>query len=106
MICCTLSWNLHHYIFVTLLVLVQIVTHFVHDCLLLKACPETRWHCKFSSLHLLLDQSFTLGKHCAFECDSNYFTNLFRVDCDFVNLAIVNLRVVANQVDIGEQLLY
>ena len=65
--------------------------------------PDLGWSCQFASLlDLLLHQLVTFGEHSLLQFDSDELTELFGIQADIVVLSIVNLRIVAYQVDITQ----
>lgn len=88
------------------MVIVQVIPHLVHDCLLLEAGTHPRGYRQLAGLgELLLHESVTFGEHGLFQLDTDYFAQLFRIEGNIMILAIVNLCVVADQIDVRQQLL-
>ena len=88
------------------MVIVQVISHLIHDSLLLKAGAHPRGYRQLAGLgELLLHESVTFGKHGLFQLDTDYFAQLFRIEGNIMILTIVNLCVVADQIDVRQQLL-
>ena len=76
------------------------------NCLLLfleVSCPDARWTRELSRLlNLLLHQLVTLSEHCLFQFDSDDLTELLGVETDVMVLTVVNLGIVADEVDVAQ----
>ena len=105
-------FNLHQIgpVFAFLLYLLQtLLLSLLELCLLVSSHflevgrPGLGWSCQFASLlDLLLHQLVTFGEHSLLQFDSDDLAELFGIQADIMMLSIVNLRIVANQVDIAQ----
>ena len=83
------------------MIIVQVIPYLVHDSLLLEAGAHPRGHGQLAGLgKLLLHEGVTLGEHGLFQLDADYFTQFLPIERDIVILTIVNLRVVADQINV------
>ena len=79
------------------MVIVQVISHLIHDGLLLEAGAHPRGYRQLAGLgELLLHESVTFGEHGLFQFYSDDLAELFRVQAYVMDLTVVNFGIVAD----------